>query len=51
MVENKNKKDKNYYLSICIGVGLVFGIIFNQLAIGLCLGVAVGLALDSKKKQ
>lgn len=50
MSENKDKKDNNYYLALCMGTGLTFGIIFNQLAIGLSLGVALGLALDNRKK-
>lgn len=45
-----NAKNRNYYFPLCTGVGLIFGTVFNQLAIGLCFGVALGLALDSKKK-
>ncbi|MBU3087175.1 hypothetical protein KPL42_01580 [Clostridium gasigenes] len=51
MGENKDKNKNDYYFPICTGVGLTFGVIFHQLAIGLCLGVAIGLALDNKKKQ
>lgn len=44
-------KDKdNNYLALCMGVGVTFGIIFDQLAIALSLGVALGLALDNRKK-
>ncbi len=32
-----------------MGMGLVFGVILDQIAIGLCLGVAIGLALDNNK--
>ena len=34
-----------------MGMGLVFGVVLNQIAIGLCLGVVVGLILDYKKKK
>lgn len=34
-----------------MGMGLVFGVILNQIAIGLCLGVGGGLILDYKKKK
>ena len=34
-----------------MGMGLVFGVILNQTAIGLCLGVGGGLILDYKKKK
>ena len=40
-----------YYFPIFIGIWLIFGVVLNQIAIGLCLGVAIGLSLDSKKKR
>ena len=50
--EEKNKKIiHSYYFPIFIGIGLIFGVVLNQIAIGLCLGVAIGLSLDSKKKR
>ncbi|MEG2656920.1 MAG: hypothetical protein RSA29_14590 [Clostridium sp.] len=49
MYENKDKKKYNYYFPICTGIGLAFGVIFDQLAIGLCLGVALGITLDNKR--
>ena len=51
MGENNEKKNNSYYFPIFTGVGNIFGVIFNQIAIVLCLGVAIGLALDSKKKK
>ena len=53
MSENNDKNRYNYYFPIFTGVGLFFGVIFNQIPIGLCLGVAmaIGLALDYKKKK
>ena len=29
----------SYYFPIFIGIGLIFGVVLNQIAIGLCLGV------------
>lgn len=49
MSENNDKN--NYYFLLFMGMGLVLGVILNQLAIGLCLGVTIGLALDNKKKK
>ena len=39
------------YFALCLALGLIFGIVFDQLAIGLCFGVAIGLALDNRKKK
>ena len=41
----------SYYFPIFMGVGLIFGVVLNQIAIGLCLGVVIGLSLDSKRKK
>ncbi|WP_187117184.1 hypothetical protein [Clostridium mediterraneense] len=51
MSENNAKKNSSYYFPLFTGVGLIFGVIFDQIPIGLCLGVAIGLALDYKKKK
>ena len=48
---DKDEKNYNYYFPLIMGMGLVFGVVLNQLAIGLCLGVVVGLILDYKKKK
>lgn len=51
MIENNDKKNNSYYFSLFTGVGIIFGVIFNQIPIGLCLGGAIGLTLDYKKKK
>lgn len=51
MRENNDKKNYNYYFPFFMGMGLVFGVIIDKIAIGLCLGVAIGLALDNKNKK
>ena len=50
-VDDKDEKNYNYYFPLFTGIGLVFGAVLNQIAIGLCLGVVVGLILDYKKKK
>ena len=50
-VGDKDKNNYNYYFPLFTGIGLVFGVVLNQIAIGLCLGVVVGLILDYKKKK
>ncbi|WP_295091351.1 hypothetical protein [uncultured Catenibacterium sp.] len=49
------KKDNDkfeYYLPIGIGVGLIFGVCFDNIGIGICLGVGVAgiLSLFPAKK-
>ena len=51
MSENNDKNNNSYYFPLFTGVGIIFGMIFNQIPIGLCLGVAIGLALDYTKKK
>lgn len=51
MNKSNDKENNNYYFSLFMGIGLVFGVILDQIGIGLCLGVAIGLALDNKKKK
>ena len=50
-VGDKDENNYNYYFPLFMGMGLVFGVVLNQIAIGLCLGVAIGLALDNNKKK
>ncbi|MGL4372738.1 MAG: hypothetical protein ACRCS6_03080 [Turicibacter sp.] len=49
--DDNDLKDYNYYFPLFMGVGLIFGVVLNQIAIGLCLGVVCGLTLDYKKKK
>ncbi|VYU61550.1 Uncharacterised protein [Clostridium tertium] len=49
MEENEKKKKDSYNLPIFMGLGLTFGIVFDNLALGLGLGVAIGLLLDKRK--
>ena len=51
MSENNSKKMSNYYFPLSIGIGILFGVVLNQIPIGLCLGAAIGLTLDYKKKK
>jgi hypothetical protein len=49
MEENNNNEYPNilFFLNLSMGIGLTFGIIFNQIPIGLCLGAAIGLGLGN----
>lgn len=49
MRKNNIEKKKNYYFPIFIGIGIVFGVIIDQIPMGLCLGTAIGLSVDYKK--
>ena len=51
MSKNNAKQNYNFYFPLFMGMGVVFGVILDQIAIGLCLGVAIGLALDNNKKK
>ena len=48
---NDNKNKENYYFPLCMGIGLILGVICKQIPIGLCLGVGIGLTLDGNKKK
>lgn len=45
MNEKKNKKKINY-LILSMGLGLIWGIIYKQLATGLSVSFLIGLALN-----
>lgn len=48
------KKDNGklaYYLPIGISLGVVFGICFDNIGIGICLGVGAALSLFPIKKR
>lgn len=51
MSENNDKNKKNHYFPLFMGIGTIFGVIFDQISTGLCLGVVIGLALDYNKKK
>ena len=51
MSKNNDKNKKEYYFPLCTGIGLVFGVVLDQIAIGLCLGAVIGLILDGNKKK
>ncbi|MGL6174677.1 MAG: hypothetical protein ACRC1P_08740 [Cellulosilyticaceae bacterium] len=51
MREDNGKRNNSYYFPLFTGMGIIFGMIFNQIPIGLCLGVSIGLALDYRKKK
>lgn len=50
-----SKKDKEYrdgtYLSLGIGLGTLYGIIFDNLALGIALGLIFGQLADSNQKK
>lgn len=51
-INEKSKKNKiGYYFALCTGIGIVFGVVFNHLPIGVCLGAGIGLILDNNKKS
>ena len=53
-IDNKNKKNAEdstgAFLAIGIGLGVSYGIIFDNLAIGISLDVAFGLVIGSAVK-
>ena len=46
---SRNKENDNFVIFMCLG--LIFGVILDQIALGLCIGVAIGLGLDDDKKE
>ena len=47
----KNKDTEGNYLAIGMGLGVAFGIIFDNLALWISLGVLFGLVLNSMQKK
>lgn len=52
---NPNNKDKKKddipYLALGISIGAAFGIVWNNLALGMGIGIAIGAALDGMKSK
>ena len=46
---SRNKENDNFVIFMCLG--LIFGVILDQVALGLCIGVAIGLGIDSDKRK
>ena len=52
MKENNKKEEQgNTRLALGLCLGLIFGILFDNLALGLCLGVAFGIVSKRKKEE
>ena len=47
----KNNGKLAYYLPIGISLGVIFGICFDNIGIGICLGVGAALSLFPIKKS
>ena len=45
--ETNSAPSKTSYLAVGMGLGVAFGIIFDNLSIGIALGVAFGLGIDA----
>jgi len=49
--ENQESPPTKKYIPICFVLGLVFGIAFDEVAIGMVVGIIVGVVLDKLAKQ
>jgi len=45
------KNEDISYVSLALCFGVTFGLVFNNLTIGICIGLAVGSILDIKKNK
>ncbi|MDA1476950.1 hypothetical protein [Bacillus changyiensis] len=45
------KRKKGYYFSIFTGLGVAFGMIFDQLMWGLIIGPLLGMLVESNDKK
>ncbi|WP_169738597.1 hypothetical protein [Desulfofalx alkaliphila] len=49
--DGSEKENKASYLAIGSGLGIVFGVAFDNIPLGLILGIVIGLAMDCKNRR
>lgn len=49
MNENKKKNDDRFALALSLGI--IYGLLFDNLALGLSLGILFGIVFDNKNKS
>ena len=49
--KKNDKKRENNYFAIALSLGVVYGILTDNLALGLALGVAIGCLLGIRKEK
>ena len=49
-MDEKIKKNKEYYIAIGLCLGVAFGAAFDNIGLGICFGLAFGVAMQKLKK-
>ena len=51
MKQDKKKIDTSEYLALGISLGMLFGVVFDNIGLGMCLGVAASLLPSAFQKN
>lgn len=51
MIQGKKNIDTSEYLALGISLGMLFGVVFDNIGLGMCLGVAASLLPSAFQKN
>jgi hypothetical protein len=51
MIEEKPKKEPDYYIGVGLCFGVVFGVVIDNIGLGISLGLVFGVALQQNAKK
>ena len=46
-----NKNNKNHYFPLGLGIGILLGLLFDNLTLFMCIGVALGLIFSNNQNK
>jgi len=51
MIEEKPKKEPDYYIGVGLCFGVAFGAAFDNIGLGICLGLVFGVAMQKRNSN
>jgi len=51
MIEEKSKKEPDYYIGVGLCFGVAFGAAFDNIGLGICLGLVFGVAMQKRNSN
>lgn len=51
MIEEKSKKEPDYYIGVGLCFGVAFGTAFDNIGLGICLGLVFGVAMQKRNSN
>ena len=51
MIEEKPKKEPDYYIEVGLCFGVAFGAAFDNIGLGICLGLVFGVAMQKRNSN